>query len=313
MPRLTTFGTTASGRPQEESISPHDRAGAASRVRMGGEYDDAERQMRAEQRYQETQVKEEARYQETLKRQSATDARAARYEDRADTREERIVKSQELDDKLKQAKFDRELAEETRAKSRALIDEDRAVKAGDALFKIDTKAKDAEQKFAEVYRDYGDLITDEKRFPRLKGQWDFNQKNFTFHRAEAAKTEPSEKLGTIHTDSEGKTSTTRPITPEILTEQERAKLLKEHNDLQATLIENPGRIPEINALKAKLGYRQLDSKGQPLPDVAPGFTPPAVTLTPGAAAPAHPMEGQIVKQKSTGKTGRIVNGQFVEQ
>lgn len=32
-----------------------------------------------------------------------------------------------------------------------------------------------------------------------------------------------------------------------------------------------------------------------------------------ASTPTHPMEGQIVKQKSTGKTGRIVSGQFVEQ
>ena len=33
----------------------------------------------------------------------------------------------------------------------------------------------------------------------------------------------------------------------------------------------------------------------------------------GAAPAAHPMEAQLVKQKSTGKMGRIINGQFVEQ
>ncbi len=39
----------------------------------------------------------------------------------------------------------------------------------------------------------------------------------------------------------------------------------------------------------------------------------APAAAPAAAATAHPLEGQIVRQKSTGQTGRIINGVFVPQ
>lgn len=58
-------------------------------------------------------------------------------------------------------------------------------------------------------------------------------------------------------------------------------------------------------------WAKFEARKKALQDAAIGApSTPAATPAPVAA---HPMEGQIVRQKSTGKTGRIVNGQFVAQ
>ena len=59
-----------------------------------------------------------------------------------------------------------------------------------------------------------------------------------------------------------------------------------------------------------------DNRGRKKPESAANSK--TIEITPeeaarGAAPAAHPMEAQLVKQKSTGKMGRIINGQFVEQ
>lgn len=59
-----------------------------------------------------------------------------------------------------------------------------------------------------------------------------------------------------------------------------------------------------------------DNRGRKKP--ASAANSKTIEITPeeaarGAAPAAHPMEAQLVKQKSTGKMGRIINGQFVEQ
>ncbi len=172
MPRLTGFGTTRHGGNDERAIDPHDLAGAASRVRMGNDMEDAQRMQEAERRSQfvmDRQIKQD---------------------ERAEAREERMVAGAELDNEMKrlhieQAKTDAIIKKN--AIDRQMIDETRAQKLTKDLFDVDTKSPEAEKRFKELYRDYGDLIEDEKRFPSLKGQWDFNQKNFTFHRTQAQK------------------------------------------------------------------------------------------------------------------------------
>lgn len=69
-------------------------------------------------------------------------------------------------------------------------------------------------------------------------------------------------------------------------------------------------LPEMN--------KRLDGllTGTATPDVATDSSTtvsPSSDATPPSEAAPHPMEGQAVRQKSTGKMGKIINGQFVAE
>jgi len=73
--------------------------------------------------------------------------------------------------------------------------------------------------------------------------------------------------------------------------------------------------PEIQAQFEARGTALTKGGTTKAPTIQPQFTVgnPSGTTAGSSAPVAHPMEGQVVKQKSTGKTGTIVNGVFVEQ
>jgi hypothetical protein len=73
--------------------------------------------------------------------------------------------------------------------------------------------------------------------------------------------------------------------------------------------------PEVQAQFEARGTALTKGGALPAPTTQPQFTVgnPSGTTAGSSAPVAHPMEGQVVKQKSTGKTGTIVNGVFVEQ
>lgn len=130
-----------------------------------------------------------------------------------------------------------------------------------------------------------------------------------------------------------------PVKPGEADDIDRPALEAQHDALVKNIgsawnKDNATNINRLNEIKGKLGYQPVAIPG--VTDVAPpaapiipsaapapvipvadtGTPPPDANGSPGEAGPtgeAHPMEGQQVRQKSTGKTGSIVNGQFVAQ
>lgn len=80
---------------------------------------------------------------------------------------------------------------------------------------------------------------------------------------------------TTKTGDDGKVSTsvTRPYSPEAEQQNERAKTIGEHNALEASINAKAAKmfggastdeIAQLNTLKAKLGYQQIDASGKPI-------------------------------------------------
>lgn len=131
----------------------------------------------------EDDVREDARYQEARAHQLKQESLAEERNARAEGREERMTKSQELEDEIKRWDFEKKKALDANAARMKIETDKQAIEANEALFKINTETEDAPLKLAEWGAKYFRVLDEKTGDPRLIRQFQINQ-----GRADSART-----------------------------------------------------------------------------------------------------------------------------
>lgn len=298
---LTNMPRTTS----EPEIDEFARAGGLTRSRMMAQADD------------------DRRFQAQQERQMRNDARL-------NAREDRMLEGADLDNEVKRWEFEKKKALDRNAALMKIETDKAAIAANEELFKINTADDDAQEKLADWGARHFRVLDQNTGDPRLIRQFQINQtraenRAILKMRADelrgareakdaekrAADEERKARLADAAASGMVRESVTvdgeRYAKPDATKEPKTEPDTYEKFQRDITAARKTHGIPTAKEAKDQLSLP---------PEIQKAFEERGAKLSPSSAAPsatAHPMEGQIVKQKSTGKTGRIVNGQFVAQ